>query len=283
MGKGVGIMRWKQFFTRVSSIDADRARELMEGDSSKAFVALDVRQPKEYEAGHIPGAKLIPMPDLTKRLDEIDRDKGVIVYCAIGGRSRVAAQMLAGRGFSDVYNLAGGFKAWTGKAAYGKEFEGLELFSGRESPEETLVVAYSLEDGLRDFYVSMIPKVTNNDAKGLFQKLAAIEVKHQERILAEYGKLSGEKIDREAFANKVVVEAVEGGLTTEEYVELFQPDLGSVEDIVELAMSIEAQALDLYERASENSSDLETKKALKQIAGEERAHLSELGRLIDGM
>jgi hypothetical protein len=44
-------MRWKQFFTRVTSIDADRARELMEGKSSEAFVALDVRQPKEYGGG----------------------------------------------------------------------------------------------------------------------------------------------------------------------------------------------------------------------------------------
>jgi len=276
-------MRWKQFFTRVRSIDADRARELMEGKSSEAIVALDVRQPKEYEAGHIPGAKLIPMPDLTKRLDEIDPEKGVVVYCAIGGRSRVAAQMLAGRGFSDVYNLAGGFKAWTGKAAFGKELEGLELFSGGESPEETLVVAYSLEEGLRDFYLSMIPEVANDDAKRLFEKLAAIELKHEERIFAEYVKVSGEKIDEETFANKVVVEAVEGGLTTEEHMKLFQPDLGSVEDIVELAMSIEAQALDLYERASDRSGDPETKKALKQIADEERAHLIELGRLIDDM
>jgi rhodanese-related sulfurtransferase/rubrerythrin len=276
-------MRWKQFFTRVRSIDADRAREMMEGISSKVIVALDVRQPKEYEAGHIPGAKLIPIPDLTKRLDELDREKGVIVYCAIGGRSRIAAQMLAGRGFSEVYNLAGGFKAWTGKAAFGTELEGLDLFSGKESPQETLVVAYSLEEGLRDFYLSIVPKVTHEDVKRLFEKLAAIELNHQERIFAEYVKVSGQEISRKAFADKVVVKAVEGGLTTEEYIELFQPDLGSVEDIVELAMSIEAQALDLYERASDRSSDPETKAALKQIAAEEQAHLRELGRLMDGV
>ncbi len=276
-------MRWKQFLTPVKSIDADKAREFMDTKSAEELVTLDVRQPKEYELGHIPGAKLIPLPDLTKRLAEIDHKKAVVVYCAMGGRSRVAAQMLAGRGFDYVYNLSGGFKAWEGKAAFGKEEAGLELFTGTESPKQALVTAYSLEEGLRDFYLSMIPKVKNEDAKELFGKLAKIEVKHQERVFTEYVKISGEKITREEFAHNVVVKAVEGGLTTEEYVNLFQPDWESAVDIVELAMSIEAQALDLYQRASERSSETETQKALMQIADEERAHLAQLGGLIDTM
>jgi rhodanese-related sulfurtransferase len=73
-------MRWKQFFTPVNSINADQAREFMETKSSEELTTLDVRQPSEYEAGHIPGAKLIPMPDLTNRLSEIDPDKPVMVY-----------------------------------------------------------------------------------------------------------------------------------------------------------------------------------------------------------
>jgi rhodanese-related sulfurtransferase len=74
------IMRWKQFFTPVKSINADQAREFMETRSSKELTTLDVRQPTEYEAGHIPGAKLIPLPDLTNRLDELDHHKPVMVY-----------------------------------------------------------------------------------------------------------------------------------------------------------------------------------------------------------
>lgn len=73
-------MRWKQFFTPVSSINADQARKFMETKSSEELTTLDVRQPSEYEAGHIPGAKLIPLPDLTNRLSEIDPDKPVMVY-----------------------------------------------------------------------------------------------------------------------------------------------------------------------------------------------------------
>ncbi len=73
-------MRWKQFFTPIKSFDTDQARKYMADKSSEEFTILDVRQPKEYEAGHIPGAKLIPLPDLNKRLNEIDPQKSTMVY-----------------------------------------------------------------------------------------------------------------------------------------------------------------------------------------------------------
>lgn len=274
-------MRWKQFLTPVKSVDADQARNYMGNRDSDELTILDVRQPNEYESGHISGAKLIPLPDLTERLHEIDPNKPTVVYCAIGGRSRIAAQMLAGNGFEDVYNLSGGFKTWKGEAAVGKEELGLELFTGDESPEKTLVVAYSLEAGLGDFYSSMIPKVKNKDAQNIFQKLSEIEVKHQDRIFNEYIRLSGKPVSRETFEKNTVQTAVEGGLTTEEYTDLFQPDWESLADIIGLAMSIEAQALDLYLRAADRSPNPESRKVLSRIGDEERAHLKQLGKLME--
>ncbi len=73
-------MRWKQFLTPVKSIDSDQARKYMADKPSEELTILDVRQPSEYEKGHIPGAKLIPLPDLTARLDEIDPNKSMVVY-----------------------------------------------------------------------------------------------------------------------------------------------------------------------------------------------------------
>ena len=199
----------------------------------------------------------------------------------MGGRSRVAAQMLSGKGFDNVINVAGGIKAWDGLVAIGPEEMGLELLTGKESIEETLVAAYSLEAGLRDFYLSMIEKAGPADIKSLFRKLSDIETLHQDRIFAEYLQVSGKKISREAFDNDVVVKAVEGGLTTEEYVRMFQPDWESAVDVISLAMSIEDQALDLYTRASERSTDPRSTEALKKIAEEERVHLEQLGKLMD--
>lgn len=274
-------MRWKQFLTPVESFDVRQAKEFIRDVSSDELTILDVRQPNEYEKGHIPGAKLIPMPNLTQRLHEIDPQKHTVVYCAIGGRSRMASQMLAGRGFNKVYNISGGFKSWKGDAAIGHKDLGLELFMGDESSEKTLAVAYSLEAGLRDFYLSMIPKVKNEAAKALFDKLSEIEVKHQSRIFEEYIKISGKSMSRKEFEKNTLFKAVEGGLTTDEYVNLFRPDWESTTDIVELAMSIEAQALDLYLRAADRTSKTESREVLIRIAEEERTHLAQLGNLIE--
>ena len=73
-------MRWKQFFTRVRSLDAPEARKLMEKLAGDQFNLLDVRQPSEYAAGHIPGARLTPLPELSANLGGIDRDKPTVVY-----------------------------------------------------------------------------------------------------------------------------------------------------------------------------------------------------------
>jgi rubrerythrin len=189
--------------------------------------------------------------------------------------------MLAGKGFTEVFNLSGGFKAWKSKAAFGPEDQGLELFSDMESPAKALVVAYGLEAGLHDFYLSMIPKVNNRDVKDLFQKLSEIEVKHQERIFSEYVKMTASSETKAEFEDNIVSRAVEGGLTTEEYINRFRPDWDAAIDIIELAMSIEAQALDLYQRASGKSADPQSQKALVQIADEERSHLAQLGKLIE--
>lgn len=191
--------------------------------------------------------------------------------------------MLSGKGFSEVYNLAGGIKGWNSESAFGGEELGLSYFEGAETPETNLIVAYSLEQGLRDFYLSMIPEVKNKDAREVFQKLADIEINHQNRIFKEYLTVSNETVSREAFEQKTVAKVAEGGLTTQEYLNLFKPDLESTVDVISLAMSIEAQALDLYQRAADKTGDKHSKEVLRKIAEEERVHLNELGKLMDSM
>lgn len=73
-------MRWKQFLTPVKSMNSQQAREFMQQHSAEEFTILDVRQPEEYKQEHLPGSKLIPLPELSERLNEIDPDKPTIVY-----------------------------------------------------------------------------------------------------------------------------------------------------------------------------------------------------------
>jgi rhodanese-related sulfurtransferase/rubrerythrin len=247
----------------------------------ESYTLLDVRQPDEYRENHIPGAKLIPVADVGTRLGELDSQKPTIVYCAIGGRSRVAAQMLAGKGFREVYNLSGGIKAWNSDTAFGPEELGMDLFDGSEPPEETLLVAYSLEEGLREFYLKMANKVQDEKARRLFQTLSEIEIKHQERIFNQYLEISGKDVSRSEFDKKIVAPAMEGGLTTDEYLARYPLDLEVTSEVVSMAMAIEAQALDLYQRASEKASNEKSKAVLAQIADEEKVHLEQLGKLFE--
>lgn len=72
---------------------------------------LDVRQPDEYEEGHVPGAVLIPLDQLPDRLDEVPSGDPLYVVCRSGGRSKKAAEVLRPRGVNAV-NVAGGTLAW---------------------------------------------------------------------------------------------------------------------------------------------------------------------------
>jgi rhodanese-related sulfurtransferase len=72
---------------------------------------VDVREPDEYEAGHVPGAVLIPMGQVVERVTELDRSRPVYVICQSGSRSGRAAQWYRSQGI-DARNVAGGTSAW---------------------------------------------------------------------------------------------------------------------------------------------------------------------------
>ena len=77
-------------------------------------VVVDVRARSEWDAGHLPGAIHIPLPDLEARLEEIPEGSEVVMQCQGGGRSAIAASLLQARGRGAVANLAGGYGAWVG-------------------------------------------------------------------------------------------------------------------------------------------------------------------------
>jgi phage shock protein E len=68
---------------------------------------VDVRSPEEFRDGFYPGAVNIPVSDLARRLGEIKKDKPVVVYCASGGRSGMAARLLKSSGYAEVVNAGG--------------------------------------------------------------------------------------------------------------------------------------------------------------------------------
>ncbi len=81
--------------------------------NGRAPLIVDVRSPAEWaQDGHIAGALLIPLPELSQRAYEIPRDRPVVMVCRSGRRSQAACEALARAGYDNVQNLAGGMIAW---------------------------------------------------------------------------------------------------------------------------------------------------------------------------
>src|SRR3989304_9067025 len=92
-----------------SRITLEEGREMM---NSNNVAVIDVREPHEYNAGHVPNAKLIPVATVFARREELPRDRDVIFVCAVGHRSALACEMAAAAGLTRLYNLEGGTDAW---------------------------------------------------------------------------------------------------------------------------------------------------------------------------
>jgi hydroxyacylglutathione hydrolase len=96
----------------VQDISASELNALLGEDVANRPVVVDVREAWEYAEGHVPGALLVPLGQLSQRLQELDRSKAVAVICASGGRSQSAAALLGQKQFDTVYNVVGGTFGW---------------------------------------------------------------------------------------------------------------------------------------------------------------------------
>ncbi|MEA5114148.1 MAG: FAD-dependent oxidoreductase [Geobacteraceae bacterium] len=92
----------------VRSISWDEVEQL----DKEELLLLDVRTPAEFATGGMPGAVHIPLAELRDRVDEVPRDRKIIVYCKVGHIAYNAARVLAAHGFDNVFNLSGGYETW---------------------------------------------------------------------------------------------------------------------------------------------------------------------------
>ena len=95
------------------NVEAQEAFSLI-GQSDELFL-LDVRTLGEYQQVRLEGAQLIPIDQLIKRLDEVPKDRPILVYCAVGSRSAQVVNYLARKGYPELYNLYGGIYSWAQK------------------------------------------------------------------------------------------------------------------------------------------------------------------------
>jgi rhodanese-related sulfurtransferase len=104
-------MVFRHFFSKPAIVEV--TPEETRAKQKAGVVIVDVREPYEWQEGHIPGAVHIPLGSLPRRLRELDPSREVIAVCRSGHRSITAAQMLHQGGFSQVSSMAGGMISWT--------------------------------------------------------------------------------------------------------------------------------------------------------------------------
>ncbi|HLR08235.1 MAG TPA: rhodanese-like domain-containing protein [Bacillota bacterium] len=106
----VGLFRYLRQRTFLKVLTEEQFKE-----GYRKAQLIDVREPQEFEKGHILGARNIPLTQLRQRLAELRKDQPIYLYCAGSSRSTRAAHLLHKKGYKDICQLKGGFRKWTGK------------------------------------------------------------------------------------------------------------------------------------------------------------------------
>ncbi|KJU83931.1 rhodanese homology domain/ferritin-like domain-containing protein [Candidatus Magnetobacterium bavaricum] len=264
------------FYRTIPTKSADQVREIISGQHRDGYNLIDVRQPQEYERGHIPGAILIPLGEIPNRMSEIAPGRPAIVYCRSGNRSMSAAAMLINSNFNDVYNLDGGISAYNGLKAHGSP-EVRSLFFPTDASFETIIsLAWSLEEGLRIFYSSCKELSTKPEVIALFTKLTEAEDMHKTNIEKQYADITG-KYDVEKIG-KGTPHLMEALLNIEETIQWCQGK--DAPDIIELSMTIEANSYDLYAYLQRKVEDEQHRTFFRKMADEELLHLRQMASVL---
>lgn len=260
------------FQTRVKSISSLKTKEIINSDQFSKYQLVDVRQPGEYAKGHIPGALLIPLADLGERYTELDSDKAKIVYCRSGMRSKTACQLLNRLGVDGVLNMEGGILSYNGEQVEGNADAGLEFFMDADF-NTAYELVFTMEAGLKNFYLTLADEAATEGEKKLLQKMARFEDAHMTRLAKKFGEAN--------FNTETTI--TEGGLDIEQMITYFGVQLGSREQILQLAMKLEAQAFDLYSRLAREHQGEETETFYQSMAADEHQHLLQVSKELDNL
>jgi rhodanese-related sulfurtransferase/rubrerythrin len=258
----------------IRSLTPDEVKTILDKDKRGEFLLLDVRQPEEYEAGHIPGAKLIPLGELETRQGELDRNKRIITYCRSGHRSMAAAIALCGLGFKDVQHLDGGILDWSYETITGIPERIPELVTEAADVRDILMLAIKLEKGSWDFYMAARDKAQQPHMKETFQTLANAEDGHMQKLYDRAISLLGKGVlpPLDRLKQELKVEHVEGGIEISPALAKLDKGFTDEMEALEIALEKEYMSYDFYKRTSTLVKNPDAKTLLHELALEERNH-----------
>ena len=158
---------------------------------------------------------------------------------------------------------------------------GMILLKGDETPQDIICLAYGLEEGLRKFYAASTKMAIEPEVVKVLSKLAEIEVRHKQNLFDLYKTIGAGDTAVESFEATVSSELIEGGFDPDKLLEESMPAFNNASDVLNFAMMLEAQGMDLYRRYAEKSQDPRVREILFTLADDEKAHLNSLGTLFE--
>jgi rubrerythrin/rhodanese-related sulfurtransferase len=270
----------------IQDVAAEELRQYMASHKEDDYVLIDVRQPEEYQAGHIPGAKLVPLTELEGRLQEIAdlRGKDLFFYCRGGGRSMRAASLVAtGLGLPQVHSLVGGITAWKHQVL--PDFPRLKALDISGAVPEVLRQALGMEKGAQRFYEALLPHFEGTEVQSFFEELARAEAGHARIVYGALSALPGDPPESfERLFEELPGDLLESGQSFSEATSRAHQigALGSLA-LLEMALEMEFNAYDLYRTLADQAESSEIKRALLDLAQQEKRHATALAKKLGKM
>lgn len=263
-------------------LTAAELHEYIDSQNESDYLLIDVRQPEEYEENHIPGASLIPLPQLEADLYSLPGDKDLIFYCNNEGRSQWAASLAGESDISSkkIYHLVGGMLAWQGKTIQG--YPRVKVFDKHQNLSELLLTAMNLEKGAWRYYRYMLVSFAGKPIFPVIATLAKAEKAHAHRLYRFLEANAETPASFEDLYRELDGEILEGGLPL---VEMVREVVGELEghclNFVQTSLSIEYAAFDLYRTMAQQAKSPQPRAIFLSLAQAEKAHMKILSKSIE--
>lgn len=232
--------------TPYQNISVEGVRQYMAGHQENEYVLIDVRQPDEYTRGHVPGAVLIPLGEISARINELPVDKDVIVYCRSGHRSQAASVFITSqtRVAGTVYNMEGGIMAWNGQLL--PDTPNMKVFDLTGSEQSILHRAMDIEKGADLFYTSLRDRYPGIEWAESLGTLAKAEENHAHIFYRYWAEGETNPPGFEEVYRHLVGDIVEGGYSSASLLSYLEEQQGEpCRTILEMALTLEFSAYDL--------------------------------------
>jgi rhodanese-related sulfurtransferase/rubrerythrin len=266
----------------IHEINPEELRRYIREHNEKDFLLVDVRQPDEYEEGHIPGARLLPLPELVRKMETLPSGLDLVFYCHNGGRSMAASLMVEEEfGAAGIYNLNGGILSWDGATA--ENPPQVRLFNKGAAPEDLYMTAMNLEKGAKNFYMTVDMRYGGEDWSEVFGRLAEAEIGHALAVYRLWRRGRTGVEDFEAVFAGLSGNVLEGGMTLVDALDRAAGSGGrTCVHLMELALQMEYAAFDLYRVMADQAENPEARDAFLKIAQAEKSHMALLADALGG-